>query len=136
MPLKRGDQVIFGAAYQRDDVLDQFGTRNLFSPTTTTETARAGIFDGTGCTEFCTTVLPDQQRTQWVITAGYRRRVLRWLGLQVRGAYYDGETVAVISPGARELYEAEGLAVPEPQPLTSSYWNISAGLVINVQALQ
>ena len=72
---KRGDQLLLGFAYQRDDLIDQIGTRNFFAPG---EIPRA--LDETVCRQadnelgpaFCAPVLDGQMPLDALLSAGAR----------------------------------------------------------------
>ena len=53
-------------------------------------------------------------------------RLLRWLGLQIRSSYFNGET------RPRPKVASDGTI----QPVKTSYWNASFGLVINLKVFQ
>lgn len=134
---QRGDQLIFGVAFQKDTLLDQFGSQNFFIPGSPEK--REGEFLQPGVcvipgtdpanpsagAQYCNTVLADQEQELFLVSLGYRMRVLRWLGLQAKTAYFDGTTTPLLKTDF-------GSNVP----IHSSYWNFAAGVVINLQVFQ
>jgi len=143
---QRGDQLLLGFAYQNNDLIDQLATQNFFVPGTpfsrTLDESVCEIPAEDGKTkgaQFCETVANNAEDRSWLITGGYRLRLKKWLGLQVRLAYFDGETQL----RAKNVHAGETLPdgsiapTQEDPPLqTTTYWNLTGGVVINLQAFQ
>jgi hypothetical protein len=128
----RGDQILFGYAFQRDEMKDQLSSKNLFVPNDPNDPGKGytiGYFDGTAFIPTNKTLAPDQTQQLQLLTAGYRLRVLKWLGLQFRGTYFWGD----LNEEVERLTGPPPPGVePDANPGALHYFAFTGGFVINL----
>ncbi|MFC2171334.1 hypothetical protein ACFLU6_01730 [Acidobacteriota bacterium] len=124
----RGDQVLFGVAYQKDRLEDVLsGTLNIFGSGLTTEQRlqRQEEVYGQYNTEPWIT---ERVQEMFIVTAGYRFNLKKWLGLQARGVYYKGDfnESTAIDPAAPVIPHAQD------DSGKTDYFAFLGGFVINL----
>lgn len=126
---RRGDQVLFGFSYQRDELRDTLNASvNLFQNPAigkgltldeiSARLVELGLYN-------VPSAIPERTQEMYLLTLGYRLKLLKWLGIQATGTYYKGDYDL-----ENESDLVDGVGIVDPG--AADYFSFNAGVVMNV----